>query len=109
MIQPSPTRKPHSEIVWPRAAEDIQAAINHQVSTGLKTYGTELHTFNGRDAGADAISELADLTCYITQLRMENEWLRARLRWLEDLVETMNQHHCTTTSTSYPESGVKNG
>ena len=62
--------------------------FNHQVEKGRETYGTELMTFNGRDAGADAMQELADAVQFVTQLRMENEYLRARCRQLEDQLAT---------------------
>lgn len=39
---------------------------------GIETYGTSLHTQNGRDALQDLVEELADAYMYVTQLRLEH-------------------------------------
>jgi hypothetical protein len=40
---------------------------------GIKKYGTELKTFNGRNPLIDAYQEALDLCCYLKQKLMEQE------------------------------------
>lgn len=41
---------------------------------GVESYGTPLHTHNGRDALVDAYEELLDAFMYLTQYGSENDW-----------------------------------
>ncbi len=54
-----------------KAAYDT--VFEKQIKKGIEKYGVVLNTFNGRDAGQDAVEELVDLSVYITQLRMEHQ------------------------------------
>jgi hypothetical protein len=40
---------------------------------GIKRYGRQLETHNGRDASQDAVEECADLLVYLIQMRMEQK------------------------------------
>lgn len=53
--------------VVPLVREDLRARRD----AGRKKYGTELHTFNGRDALLDAYQEACDLVVYFVQYREE--------------------------------------
>ncbi len=57
-----------------KAAYDT--VFDKQIKKGMDKYGVVLSTFNGRDAGQDAVEELVDLSVYITQLRMEHQAYR---------------------------------
>lgn len=93
---PAPKKSIHSRPVYPmiskrfREVEDEvhKASIRAQdynkeallflltrVSAGRKTYGDQLHTFNGRDSLLDALEELADAVLYLYQFFEENEAL----------------------------------
>ena len=54
-----------------KAAYDT--VFDKQIKKGMDKYGVVLSTFNGRDAGQDAVEELVDLSVYLTQLRMEHQ------------------------------------
>lgn len=49
----------------------LVGALNARRMKGVRTYGTELHTFNGRSMYADAIEELLDAMVYLHGLRLE--------------------------------------
>ena len=82
--QPMPSRCRASEAVAPfiRTVIDAQPQIkgsshfalvlSFQRAKGLAKYGTELHTFNGRDAMRDFEEELMDALQYGTQAMMED-------------------------------------
>lgn len=57
-----------------KAAYDT--VFDKQIKKGMDKYGVVLSTFNGRDAGQDAVEELVDLSVYLTQLRMEHQAYR---------------------------------
>jgi len=40
---------------------------------GLKTYGTPLQAFNGRDCEQDAVEEILDYICYLKQSLLEGK------------------------------------
>lgn len=61
--------------------EEYLSFFEKQFKKGLEKYKTPLKTFNGRDAYADAMDELTDLSMYIQQLRME----RNALCWIIDM------------------------
>ena len=82
--QPMPSRCRASEPVAPllRAVIDAQPQIkgsshfalvlSFQRAKGLAKYGTELHTFNGRDAMRDFEEEVVDALQYGIQAIMED-------------------------------------
>ncbi len=98
--QPAP--QPGRQKVAYRAWLEFWTALRHQYRKGLERYKTPLMTHNGRDAGQDAMQELADAVMYVQQLRMENEDCKAESKQLQaeilmlkmrlDLVELANQH-----------------
>lgn len=47
--------------------------LETRIQKGIQTYGEELHTFNGRDALADAAEELGDALLYLLQYARECE------------------------------------
>jgi hypothetical protein len=58
-----------------QARPELEDAFQKQFDKGLVKYGVPLHTFNGRDAGVDALEELVDLAVYLKQLRMEHQMI----------------------------------
>lgn len=58
-----------SPAIWDLVTSDI---LNRD-SIGLKTYGTRLHAFNGRDALWDAYEEALDLVVYLRQAIYERD------------------------------------
>jgi hypothetical protein len=85
-MEDQPVPKPGREKVAYRAWWEFWKALKHQYQKGLEHYKTPLMTHNGRDAGTDAMQEMADAVMYVQQLRMEhedckreNEALRGRL------------------------------
>ncbi len=62
--KPEPKPKPGDKNV----AEMVIDDINLRVLFGMKKYGTQLQTNNGRDALMDAYQEAIDLTLYLRQL-----------------------------------------
>ena len=96
---PAPKKSVHSKPVYPmiskrfREVEDemhkaeIRAGdycteallfLLARASDGRRTYGEQLHTFNGRDSLLDALEELADAVMYLYQFFEENEALLHR-------------------------------
>jgi hypothetical protein len=71
------------ETVTKSAVDAIVSAITSQAEKGQAQYGSPLMTFNGRDAGQDAIEELADATVYVQQLRMERNDLVVALEKMQ--------------------------
>lgn len=65
-----------SQTVLATAKAAYDNTFEKQIAKGLEKYGVVLTTFNGRDAGKDAIEELVDLSVYLTQLRMEHQAYR---------------------------------
>ena len=82
--QPNPSPCLASIPVWPtvmaalesrpilRGAGRFLGVLVAQRAKGLAKYGTELHTFNGRDAMRDFEEEIADALQYGIQAIMEN-------------------------------------
>jgi len=66
--QPAPSRGTHS--VTDAVIDDLQK----RREGGVKKYGTELQTFNGRNALIDCYQELLDATLYIRQQLTENKF-----------------------------------
>ena len=58
----------------------INETIQHQIGKGKRKYNTTLHTFNGRNAGADLMQEIVDGAMYATQLTIEHQVMMAVLR-----------------------------
>lgn len=79
----SPRHRPGDQIPpkAPPGSDSVQDALIELVSQrrdlGVKRYGQQLQTFNGRDALQDALEEAVDLASYLTQLRMETQALSA--------------------------------
>ena len=69
MSQRNPT--PGRENVTPRAREEFLRMLAGREQVGIRTYGTTLQTFNGRDAIQDAKEELIDAWQYLVQIEME--------------------------------------
>lgn len=61
--QPPPITTPESVEVTALVIADLEA----RRALGIKTYGTPLMTYNGRDAFVDAYHELLDLCVYLRQ------------------------------------------
>ena len=81
MRQPQPYKG--KELVAPWAdtwKEQIRAEAKKR---GLASYGTELETFNGRDALQDAMEEMHDAWMYVSQARRELMFKDARIAELE--------------------------
>jgi hypothetical protein len=76
--QPDPT---------PNDSEDIQSMVIRDIESrrqhGIKTYGTALQAFNGRDAVKDAYEESMDLTMYLKQMLVEDEGHPYEILWDE--------------------------
>ena len=71
MRQPDPTKGGERVAPW---AVAWQARVAQEAQErGLQTYGTELETFNGRNAMADAQEELWDAFMYVSQERRQKE------------------------------------
>jgi hypothetical protein len=71
--QPNPKRNRHKSVY--RTVEKLLKARELQ---GIKTYGTSLQPFNGRNAVQDALEEAMDLVVYLTQLKIEMDHVRRR-------------------------------
>ncbi len=65
--QPRPESTERSESVTDAVIADLTLRREH----GIGKYGTELKTFNGRDALLDAYQESLDTTVYLKQCLME--------------------------------------
>ena len=76
-----PRRKSTGLPVWPRLGAGLHAsqpqqqallaAFEARRAVGVKKYGHELHTNNGRCALTDAFQELLDASFYLAQAQME--------------------------------------
>lgn len=71
MTQPMPT--PGERAVGPQAVMRLSSLILQRTHQGVKTYGTPLQTFNGRDALQDCLEEIIDALLYLIQAMMERE------------------------------------
>ena len=81
MRQPQPYKG--KELVAPWAdtwKEQIRVEAKER---GLASYGTELETFNGRDALQDAMEEMHDAWMYVSQARRELMFKDTRIAELE--------------------------
>ena len=56
--------------------------LETRIQKGIQTYGEELHTFNGRDALADAAEELGDALLYLLQYARECEFYNKESRFV---------------------------
>jgi hypothetical protein len=85
-----PLPKPGQAPVTSEAILSLTETIVGQSAKGQQKYGRELETFNGRDAGQDALEELADLAVYLTQMRLERAEVDRQLAMLhKDLAEAV--------------------
>lgn len=87
MPQPKPKRTTRSESVTDAAIKLLQ----DRRKIGLKTYGSELLTFNGRDALKDFRDEIADGYVYMTQKVMELEVYEEKLRQFEATLKKLHK------------------
>lgn len=55
------------------AAEAAAGLLRRRSAQGVRTYGSPLTTFNGRDAERDALEEAADLLMYLVQRHLETQ------------------------------------
>ena len=84
--QPSPVKTSNSVVVLDLVMSDIRAGkiniaadcvagvltdLERRSKEGIKEYGTQLYTNNGRDALMDAFQEAIDLTMYLAQAILE--------------------------------------
>ena len=60
----------------PDVTDAVIRLLRRRRERGRKTYGSSLHTLNGRDALQDLQEELADALQYVTQLRFERSVLQ---------------------------------
>lgn len=72
-----PLPKEGKQIVMPALREEFDQLADLRYKVGIERYGTALKTFNGRDAGKDAVEEWFDLGIYLKQLRMQYDVLQA--------------------------------
>lgn len=75
--QPMPTAG--QQDVLPEVIADLQA----RTAVGVKKYGTELQTFNGRDCLVDAYQEALDLVQYLKQTLLERDNPAPEYNWPE--------------------------
>jgi hypothetical protein len=66
--QPEP--KPNDKAL---VIERVMQQLREREAKGLRTYGTRLQPFNGRDALQDALEEVLDAAMYLMQAIMERE------------------------------------
>lgn len=57
----------------PIVHELVKADLEARLALGVRTYGTPLRPFNGRDALLDAYEEALDLGCYLRQALYERD------------------------------------
>lgn len=80
--QPAPTLSPESRPVMPEVlglldalglveGHPLSVLLRERQAKGLATYGTQLHSHNGRDAMRDCAEELADAVVYAMQVGLE--------------------------------------
>lgn len=53
--------------------DEVKEYIDRRKEHGIKTYGTALQAFNGRDALRDAYEEAIDLVMYLAQMLVERD------------------------------------
>ena len=68
----------------------LSRTLTRQINKGLTKYGVVLKTWNGRDAGIDAMEELVDAFQYVVQLWLENQDLQKQVKELEDTIESLS-------------------
>ncbi|MBK8467949.1 MAG: hypothetical protein IPL32_19215 [Chloracidobacterium sp.] len=75
--------------------DDLVAQLRERSAFGLRKYGTVLETWNGRDAGVDAVQELLDLFVYLHQAAMERADLEVELARLRARVAQLEAEQAT--------------
>lgn len=68
MTQPAPRRNKRPSIHF-LVMHDLAGRLEQ----GVRTYGTPLQAFNGRDALRDAYEECLDMACYLRQAIEERD------------------------------------
>lgn len=71
--QPQPTSTIHPGAYQVDITEIVVAHLRARSEVGRQTYGTRLHSHNGRDPLRDALEEALDLACYLTQAIYERD------------------------------------
>lgn len=89
MDQPKP--KDGKETVMPHLTEEFSKMAKLRYDLGIERYGKPLQTFNGRDAGQDAMEEWFDLGIYLKQQRMEYVSLQAENILLHQYIKYCSQ------------------
>lgn len=79
--QPDPVKG--QQKVHPIAVQSFNELMQQRYEKGLERYGTELETFNGRDAWKDFEEEFGDAWKYYTAAKMESA---EKIRRLEDKI-----------------------
>lgn len=87
--QPPP--KDGQTVVMPELKNEFLFLLEERWRVGVERYGKPLQTFNGRDAGRDAVEEWFDLGIYLKQLRMEHEQLLTALGVARQCLEAVLQ------------------
>ena len=64
----------------PDVTDVVIRLLRRRREKGRKTYGSSLHTLNGRDALQDLQEELADALQYVTQRMLEREVVQSDCR-----------------------------
>lgn len=77
MHQEQPMPKDGKQVVMPALRDEFNTLADLRYKVGIERYGKPLSTFNGRDAGRDAVEEWFDLGIYLKQLRLEHQSLQA--------------------------------
>lgn len=84
--QPMPTKDSRSVPVM-GIAHDF---LDQRRARGLATYGTELHSHNGRNAVQDAVEEVSDALIYLAQVEVERVALWEELQQVMVLLRDVN-------------------
>ena len=77
---PQPKPKPGVRTVYAKAMSDFKRTAQKQYDAGLEEYGTPLMTFNGRDVYRDGLEELFDAAMYLTQAKLEREYIVSAMK-----------------------------
>lgn len=86
MTSQQPRPRPGQSPVTPSFRDGFIVGGEERDQVGRERYGTDLETFNGRNAGQDAWEEWYDLGKYLQQMRMEYSVVLGQKYALEDRV-----------------------
>lgn len=98
--QPMPSKNSFSQPVYPQLIkylkqyqlDDVRIVeeLRQRRELGIEKYGTELHTFNGRDCLRDCKEELLDLAQYVCQLYLESDQDKERTWALHNILKSIH-------------------